>query len=461
MEEKKIKLNLNALKIHTEGSESTPPTDNSVETPTENSSTESTPLVSVDDSVTKGESIWEGTITQPDTISNTSSDSHLDIEKSVPLENTPLQESSLAEIVDLPKVSEIWEETKVDGVDVSSQGEQKEIKIEETPVQIVSSDEIPWTPSAITNTANTEKDSLVNTPSENSSETITTNTEVLPTVENTPLEKALEVITSLPSDGITSTEGASQPTETIHTSSEETPTKPLISLNIGTKKEDTSSPSTTNIVQEDSKQPVVEWAKTDDTPRPSLMQKIKLPKINFSAMQKTHQEDEQKVADKKKITDSEVPIEMEVKEKAPELFSNYKPSFDGRAKKFLQHLKEIRLKPRTRNSLVFWLIFCTIAFIGYLFYFHPDKHSISIYKTTITEDIKILTTKKKPLPVENPPDVVVDTTTSSSWVTVETWSTDVPLPVQVDVKNNDTNSWSVSTQREELRKEKIKKYFSK
>jgi hypothetical protein len=46
-----------------------------------------------------------------------------------------------------------------------------------------------------------------------------------------------------------------------------------------------------------------------------------------------------------------------VQEKAPELFNNYKPSFDGRAKKFFDHLKELRLKPRTRTSLISLLIF--------------------------------------------------------------------------------------------------------
>lgn len=178
---------------------------------------------------------------------------------------------------------------------------------------------------------------------------------------------------------------------------------------------------------------------------------IKLPKINFSAMQKTHEEDEQKVLEKKKMTMSETTPQVVVQEKVPELFGNYEPSFDGRATKFFKRLRELRLKPKTRNSLVFWLIFCTATFIWYLFYFHPDKHSIFIYKTTIVEDVKKITSKKT-----FPPKNVDTVQNTSTWLVSESWSESKTV-----TSHNTTSSWSTSTQREELRKEKIRKYFSK
>ncbi len=77
-------------------------------------------------------------------------------------------------------------------------------------------------------------------------------------------------------------------------------------------------------------------------------------------------------------------------EEFDELFANYKSDFKKEEKSIFKGLRTKRLKiqakirmPKTRLSLIIWLVSITIIAISSLFVLFPEQHSFSIYKTSI------------------------------------------------------------------------------
>lgn len=203
-------------------------------------------------------------------------------------------------------------------------------------------------------------------------------------------------------------------------------------------------------------------ADTSPTPEQKVTpsEELAWPRISFFAMQKKKEETtkrgEEKKAQEAKQNNSVSPLNHE---KPAELFNNYTPSFDGRAKKLFRQLREISMQPKTRTSLLIALIVWTIWFISYLFVTHPEKHSFKIYKDSIVEAFQ-----KKPSQ-----EVAKNTTNTDIPSPVETWSTET---WSTSLNGNTWASDSTSTptpseeetkkkEIEKLRNEKIRAYFSK
>ena len=211
-------------------------------------------------------------------------------------------------------------------------------------------------------------------------------------------------------------------------------------------------------------------AGSDINPDESLQWEIIWWKINFLALQKTRNEQWEK--DKQnKIVQKDNDIPKAEKEEKVELFWNYKPSFEWRAKKFFNQLREFRLKARTHIRALMALCVITWWIVGWAFYFFPEKHSLAIYKANILwvwDKKSVETTDIIPediIPediISNPTDDKIIGTSltntwenlwSNSWVTSEavienTQPTIIEIPKTEEGKNI-------------LRKEAIKKYFLK
>ena len=73
-----------------------------------------------------------------------------------------------------------------------------------------------------------------------------------------------------------------------------------------------------------------------------------------------------------------------------ELFANYKSDFKKEENQFFKNLRKKKLKikeklrmPKTRVSLVIWLILLTITTISSLFILDPTNHSFKVYKANL------------------------------------------------------------------------------
>jgi len=124
----------------------------------------------------------------------------------------------------------------------------------------------------------------------------------------------------------------------------------------------------------------------------------------------------------------------EEKEEFDELFTNYKSDFKKEEKSIFKSIKEKRLKikakirmPKTRLSLLIWLIFLTVIVISTLFIFFPEKHSLKIYKTSI------LNAKKQYF-----------------------WDKQIVENKKITIKNTENNKIKEEIDIDEFKKEKIK-----
>ena len=124
----------------------------------------------------------------------------------------------------------------------------------------------------------------------------------------------------------------------------------------------------------------------------------------------------------------------EEKEEFDELFTNYKSDFKKEEKSIFKSIKEKRLKikakirmPKTRLSLLIWLISLTVIVISSLFIFFPEKHNLKIYKTSI------LNAKKQYF-----------------------WNKQIVENKKTKIKNTESNKIKEEISIDELKKEKIK-----
>jgi len=116
------------------------------------------------------------------------------------------------------------------------------------------------------------------------------------------------------------------------------------------------------------------------------------PLINTDALiSKNNEKKEEKKEAELKIKENEKEKEEE-KIETSELFSNYKSDFKKEENQFFKKLREKRQKikerlrmPKTRVSLVIWLILLTIATISTLFKLDPEHHSFKAYKTNVLQ----------------------------------------------------------------------------
>jgi hypothetical protein len=181
--------------------------------------------------------------------------------------------------------------------------------------------------------------------------------------------------------------------------------------------------------------------------------------VNFLAMKQVRtEEDEKKQEALKNSQNSTLNTIIEVPV-AKELFWNYTPSFEWRAKKFFNQLREFRLKARTHIRILLWLCGLTFFVVWSAFYFFPEKHSLSIYKTSV---LWVFT--KNEVPIIKNDDIIPDTipdiipwTNSLSWSSENTEATKDPeIIVTPIIEAPKSEEW-----KEVLRREAIKKYFSK
>lgn len=192
-------------------------------------------------------------------------------------------------------------------------------------------------------------------------------------------------------------------------------------------------------------------------------------KINFLALQKNRTEEGEKDKQAKlDIKNNEAPLPV-VKEKV-ELFWNYKPSFEWRAKKFFDQIRQLRLKARTHIRALTFLCVLTWWIVGWAFYFFPEKHSVDIYKANImalfskknTESNDIIPEDILPdnLPTNSEVDSNVDNNIVSSWETSLSWTWNIiespkeeVLPI-IEIPKTEEG-------KKILRNEALKKYFLK
>jgi len=120
------------------------------------------------------------------------------------------------------------------------------------------------------------------------------------------------------------------------------------------------------------------------------------PLINTDTLiSKNNKKKEEEQKEKKaelKAEEEKKEAEEEEKIETSELFSNYKSDFKKEENQFFKKLREKRQRikerlrmPKTRVSLVIWLILLTIATISTLFTVDPEHHSFKAYKTNILQ----------------------------------------------------------------------------